>query len=406
MLIRNRQHTARALFALALMLGAGNALAAGFALYETSTRAVGLGGATLGAPTGAETVYDNPAGMTALPGSSVKAGVAIIHPTMDIDVTTPAGKQRTTPSEKWFPPPFAYYTQQMGDDFWLGLGLHSPYGLGVKHDDDWPGRHNSVETQITAFDVTPTVAYKVNDRLSLAAGLQVMYFDIKMTRAIPNVPALLEIEGDSFGYGGIAALSFRLLDDLTLGLVYRSEVKQEVEGDASVGPHSFDAEGDITLPASYSIGLNYTGIDRWNLGAVATYTGWSSYDELTMRFKMPNLLGLSSASSIKDWDDVWRFGLGAEYQMNERLALQAGYVFDCDPITSAHSDYLLPPGDRHIVSLGANYALGNDWSLGVALAFLKVRDVTLEPRPAEGICPTKFTNGDTHIAAFSLARNF
>jgi long-chain fatty acid transport protein len=406
MQIRNTRHTTGHLLALAVMFGTGSALAAGFALYETSSRGIALGGATLGAPTGAETIYDNPAGMTDLPGSSLNAGLALINPAMDIDVTTPAGKKRYGPDDKWFPPPFAYYSQQMNDGLWLGFGLYSPYGLGVEHDADWPGRYNSVETLITAFNMTPTAAFKLSDSVSLAAGLQIMYFDITLKRALPNVPALLEIEGDSIGFGGTVAFSFKLPGDLALGLVYRSQVKQEVEGDASVGPYSVGAEGDITLPASYSAGLNYTGIDKWNVGAVATYTSWSSYDKLTMNFDSPALLGVSSSTSVKDWNDVWRFGFGAEYQMNEKLALQGGYVFDTDPIPGAHADYLLPPGDRHILSLGASYALAGDWKLGVAFAYLMLKDVDIQPRPAEGVFPTEFTNGDTTILSVSLAKNF
>jgi long-chain fatty acid transport protein len=406
MQIRNTRHTTGHLLALAVMFGTGSALAAGFALYETSSRGIALGGATLGAPTGAETIYDNPAGMTDLPGSSLNAGLALINPAMDIDVTTPAGKKRYGPDDKWFPPPFAYYSQQMNDGLWLGFGLYSPYGLGVEHDADWPGRYNSVETLITAFNMTPTAAFKLSDSVSLAAGLQIMYFDITLKRALPNVPALLEIEGDSIGFGGTVAFSFKLPGDLALGLVYRSQVKQEVEGDASVGPYSVGAEGDITLPASYSAGLNYTGIDKWNVGAVATYTSWSSYDKLTMNFDSPALLGVSSSTSVKDWNDVWRFGFGAEYQMNEKLVLQAGYVFDTDPIPGAHADYLLPPGDRHILSLGASYALGGNWKLGVAFAYLMLKDVTIQARPQEGILPTEFKNGDTTIVSLSLARNF
>ena len=406
MLISNMRHHAGRICALAVMLGAGGAMAAGFALYETSSRGIALGGATLGSATGAETIYDNPAGMTALPGSSLNVGLALINPAMDIEVTTPAGKVSTSPDDKWFPPLFAYYTRQMNDELWLGLGLYSPYGLGVEHDADWPGRYNSVETQITTFDVTPTAAYKLSDSLSLAAGLQVMYFDIELKRALPNVPALLEIEGDSIGFGGTVAFSLRLPGDLALGLVYRSKVKQEVEGDASVGPYSVGAEGEIALPASYSAGLNYTGIDKWNVGAVATYTSWSSYDKLTMNFDSPALLGTTSSTSIKDWNDVWRFGFGTEYQMNAKLALQGGYVFDTDPIPGAHADYLLPPGDRHILSLGASYALGGNWKLGVAFAYLMLKDVDIAPRPAEGVFPTEFTNGDTTIISFSLASNF
>ena len=401
-------HRAHHLLALAIVLCASHLLAAGFALYETSARSVALGGATLGSSQGAATIYDNPAGMTELPGSTLDVGLSIIHPTMDIDVMTPAGKKRYSPDEKWFPPPFAYYTQQMSDELWLGVGLYSPYGLGVEHDADWPGRYNSVKTLITAFDVNPNIAYKVTDRLSLAAGLQIMYFDIELTRSIPDVPYQMKLTGDSVGFGGNAALAYKIRDDLVLGLIYRSEVKQSVEGDAKVGPlQTTDAEGDITLPASYSAGLNYTGVEKWNFGAVATYTEWSSYDELVMSFNPPLLGKIPQSTSEKDWSNVWRFGLGVEYQATPQLSLQGGYVYDKDPINvKEHADYLLPPGDRQIISLGAAYTMASNWKVSLAVAYLMLKDVTIAARPQEGVLPTEFKNGDTLILSMSLAHNF
>ncbi len=407
MLIKKIGNRTCHLFALAILLGAGHVSAAGFALYETGARSVALGGAILGSSQGASTLYANPAGMTELPGACMDVGLSFINPAMDIELTTPAGKRTYKPDDQWFPPPFAYYTQQMNDQVWLGLGIYMPYGLGVHHDDpEWAGRFNSVETLITSYDFNPNIAYKVNDRLSIAAGLQIMYFDIELTRAIPDVPVLLELEGDSVGFGGNAAVSLKLADDLVLGLVYRSPVKQSIEGDAMLGPYSVGVEGDITLPASYSGGLNYTGVEKWNFGAVATYTEWSSYDELKMDFDSPALLGTSSSTSVKDWNDVWRFGFGAEYQMSEKLVLQGGYVYDNDPIPSAHADYLLPPGDRQIISLGANYRFDNNWKVGLAFAYLMLKDVTVQARPQEGVFPTEFKNGDTRILSVSLARNF
>ncbi len=393
---------------LALTLGATHIWAAGFALYETSSRGVALGGATVGSPRGASTIYDNPAGMTELPGASLEAGISFIRPSMDIDLTTPLGKSTYSPKDKWFPPPFAYYSQQLNDELWAGIGLFTPFGLGVDHKDDWPGRYNSVKSLITSFNVTPTLAYKVSDRLSLSAGLQVMYFDIELTRKLP-VPGepLFKLEGDSVGYGGSAAIAYKLLDDLTVGFVYRSRVKQSLDGDAFAGPRKVGAKGDITLPGSHTFGLNYSGISRWNLGFAATYTDWCSYDELTIKLKDPTLLGVTSVTSEKDWHSAWRLGFGAEYEASERLVLQAGYVYDMDPIRSAKADYLLPPGDRHIISIGGDYLLSNNWKLGCAFAYLILRDVDIAARPQEGVLfPTKFKNGDSLIASVSLAKNF
>ncbi len=393
---------------LSMLLCAGSAQAAGFALYETSARGVAMGGALIGGTDDASTLYHNPSAMTEIEGGNLLFGLSLIHPGMDIDLSLPGvGTRRFNPDDKWFPPPHAYLVKQLNEDWWLGLGLYAPFGLGVEHDRDWPARYNSVETKITTLDFNPNLAYKVNDRLSLAAGLQVMWLDLNLTRVVPQAEQLLDIEGDSIGLGATASLHYRLTDDLSLGLTYISEVKQSVEGDAKLGNmSSLDVEGDVTLPASYSIGMNYTGIEKWNFGVIASYIGWSSYDELVMDFSPPLLGQVPRSVSKKDWDDVWRVGFGAEYRLDEKTTLQAGYVFDQDPVPVEHADYLLPPGDRNIVSLGMGRKVSDHWTLNASYAYLMLRDVTLPARPAEGVFPTKFNNGDAHIVSISAMRPF
>ncbi len=390
----------------ALLFGADPSRAAGFALYETSARGVAMGGALVGGSGDASCIYNNPASMTLLPGGNLLLGVSLIQPSLDVSLTGPCQCRQTyTPDDKWFPPPHAYVTWQLDDAWWLGLGLFSPFGLGVEHDRDWPGRYNSVETRIVSFDVNPNVAYKVSDSLSVAAGLQLVWFDLTLTRMLPTVEQLLEIEGDSLGVGASASLAWRLVEDLSLGLVYRSEVKQSVEGDAVVsGLQRVDAEGDVTLPANFSLGLNYTGIERWNLGAVATYTGWSSYDELAMSFNPPLMGKLPGSVAKKEWDDVWRLGCGAEYQLDGKTALQAGYVYDRDPIPGATADYLLPAGSRNIFSLGVSRKITENWRVDASYAYLMIKSASVAPRPEDGVFPSKFENGDTHIVTLSLAR--
>ncbi|MDD5706461.1 MAG: outer membrane protein transport protein [Kiritimatiellae bacterium] len=393
---------------LMLTTGALRSQAAGFALYETSARGVAMGGALAGGSGDASTLYNNPAAMTEVPGGNILAGVSLIQPSLDVTLTGPyLGSPSYAPDDKWFPPPHAYVSQQLDDSWWLGLGLYAPFGLGVEHDRDWPGRYNSVETRIVTFDFNPNVAYKNSDSLSAAAGLQLVWFDLRLTRMLPTGERLLEIEADSLGAGASASLAWEVLDDLSLGLIYRSEVKQSVEGDADVsGLQSVDVEGDVTLPASYSLGLNYTGIKRWNLGAVATYTGWSSYDELAMNFDPPLLGKVPRSVARKDWDDVWRLGAGAEYQLDDKTALQAGYVYDCDPIPSETADYLLPAGSRNIFSLGVSRKVLGNWHVDAAYAYLLIKSAGVEPRLEEGVLPSKFENGDTHIVSLSVGRPF
>ncbi len=392
----------------ALLLSSTGVEAAGFALYETSTRSMAMGGATMGLYGDPSAVYANPALITDSEGQGLLFGFALVNPGMDIELQTPAGRSVYKPEDKWFPPPFAYYTRGLTDSLWLGLGFYTPFGLGVEHSNVWPGRFASVETQITGFDFNPNIAWKVNDRLSLALGLDIVYFDITISRNVPVIDRLLEITADAFGYGANAALAYKLTDNLGFGIVYRTEVREELEDSAEVSgiPGKWGVWEDITLPQSLSFGLNYTGIEKWNFGVAAVWTGWTSYDNLTLHFDPPLLGTIPEAGADKKWKDVWRFEAGVEYQLSEETYVQVGYVYDCDPINLSYADYLLPPGDRHILSAGLRTMITDNWELGIAFSKTILTEEELEARPAQGIYQTKFKNGDAKTYAVQLSRKF
>ena len=390
-----------------MAVAASSAMAAGFALYETSPRGVAMGGATMGVYCDPSATYANPALLTEHEGNSLMFGVSMIKPEMEFDLVTPAGTEAYEPKGKWFPPPFAYVNSQISDSLWFGLGVYMPYGLGVEFDRTWSGRYNSVETEFTALNVNPNIAWKLNDKLSLAVGIDVMYLDVTITRCIRQVEMLLENTADCIDFGVNAALSYKLTDDLGVGLVYRSPITEELSGDAKLGPlHNGGVSEDLTLPQSVSLGVNYTGFDKWNIGAIATWTGWSSYDNLTLHFD-PALLGtVKEAGADKDWDDVWRFGVGIERQISDELFMQVGYAYDMDPINNSHGDYMMPAGDRHIVSIGMTTPVAENCDFSISYARIMLTGEHVLARPAEGVYETNFKKGGSAVVCASFSLDF
>ncbi len=402
------------LAALGTALSAG---AAGFAIYETSTRGNSMGGAVVGRATDASTVYHNPANMTRLPGINTMLGVTIIAPDGDISYKD-TGTQYSL-HNSYFVPPHAYLTYQVDERWWLGAGIYSPFGLGTDFRGGWRGDYNNSGTEITTVSFNPNVAFQATDDLSLALGFQVMYFDLVMQKSGFLAPygianSRLNLKGDSYGYGWNAALAYDITDALTFGIVYRSRVKQHVGGEATIKgsgalapmlglPDRSAASGDITLPESVSAGLNYQATERLNVGAVATYTGWSSYERLVMNFDS-GLGPLGTGTALdKDWENVWRYGVGADYVLSGPWSLQAGYVYDQCPINTRNADFLLPAGNRNLFSLGFCFD-ENDWTLQAGYTYLIVK-TTHFSAPDTGT-PVKFENGDAHLLAFSVGKKF
>jgi len=430
---RHARHTALLLSVTVLTL---HVHGAGFGLYEASARGNAMGGALVGATGDASANYYNPANLTALAGTYTLFGATAVHPTLHIT----AGGDKEHLDAGWFAPPHAYLSHQVADDWFVGMGLYSEFGLGTRYDRDWDLNWSSTETHLETLTINPNLACKVTDRLSLAAGLRVMWLDFESRKTpysnaqigslpypYPPLPVYgnmrTRIQGDSWGYGYVLALSYKLTDTLDAGFVYRSAVRQTVKGDIEVASDAHttvpidipnplpsgnaSARGEIELPPSWTAGLNYRPVERLNLGLAAIYTEWSSYDDLTMTFgpTLSNSNKLRSSSEEKNWNDVWRLSAGAEYLLTERWSLQCGYVYDFDPISQSHTDTMLPPGDRHIVSVGAGYAVGS-WTVNASYGLIILmpceRTVSSGSRSTEA----DFDDGYCQLIALSVGKRF
>jgi long-subunit fatty acid transport protein len=76
---------------------------------------------------------------------------------------------------------------------WLGLGLNSPFSLGIQYPSNWLGSINVTQANIQTLNLN-----------YLCAGLDIMYFSFRMKRVLP-IPLLspqrLDLQGARRGAG-------------------------------------------------------------------------------------------------------------------------------------------------------------------------------------------------------------
>ncbi len=438
---------------LALFLTASQGYGAGFALYEGSARGNALGGILTGTADDPSALFYNPAGITQLPGFQFMTGVTFIAPMTDVTTKNPytgAEKTKSEESNVWIPP-HLYASYQYNDSLWFGLGVYSRFGLGTEFDNDWWGRYNSYNAVIQTLSFNPNIAFKLNDMISLAAGVEIMWMDLKLQQKIdatapfvltgngatlkalgysttindPTTNALdvgSKLTGDSFGYGFNVALHVKPADWVSFGVSYRSAVKQHLDGDADFdkpaaltsGPlaaatatwfNDTDAEGSITLPDMLFLGVGFKPMDRLLIELGAIWTRWSTYDELTIQYDDPILPGRSSVTKPKNWDDVWRLCIGVEYRATDWLDLRAGYIYDESPIPDSTVDYLVTTDDRQLFTFGTGIHW-NGWTLDLSYMYLKNKDRSVDLRLEDGVYESEFENGDAHLIGVSLSYKF
>ena len=288
--------------AVGLVAASTGVWAAGFALSEQSP--AGLGNAFAGGAAIANdgsTIFWNPAGMVRLEGQQVVVGVHTIITSYDwkddgtktANPLEPGGENdpaiglTSTDGGVTSAIPNLYYTYNPGGDWVLGLGVNVPFGLATKYDEEWVGRYHATTSAIMTANINPSVAYKVDDKMSLGFGISVQYVDAELSNMIDfglmsqaTMPGVLEpgnpdydidaeLTGDNWSYGFNLGMLYQFSDDTRVGFGYRSQVRHKVNGDAdftvpntvsSINPGIEDvlfadrsADLDVTLPMSASL---------------------------------------------------------------------------------------------------------------------------------------------------------
>ena len=151
-----------------------------------------------------------------------------------------------------------------------------------------------------------------------------------------------------------------------LALTYRSSVERGLRRRFQAQQHPAGLPGRrraaISRPRSSSrpslaLGYGFQASDKLRIDADVEWIGFSDYDVLPLDAGANTPL-LPAPAIPQDWDDIWTFGLGADWQFSDELTLRAGYIFIESPIPDETFSPTLPDADRHVLSVGLGYEQG------------------------------------------------
>ena len=127
-----------------------------------------------------------------------------------------------------------FHTRRLSDRWGVALSLNSISGSAVDYGDTFAGRYLGYETQLLTVTFMPSLAYKVNDALSVSVGVPMIYGELDLTAAIPPLlgPAnasrdgKAEIEnGDDFEVALTVSALWQINDQFRLGAGWIGENK-------------------------------------------------------------------------------------------------------------------------------------------------------------------------------------
>ena len=419
----------------AAALGIGSATsshwaeASGFALPEISAAGVATANALVANPEEPGAFAYNPAAMGFHDSSSLAAGVLFIDPTFSVRTATGS---HDSDGASWVPAPMLQGAFRLSDNWRIGLGVNAPFGLETRWKlGTFPAMSESIpipgapislpagldhpdQSKLELFAVVPTLTYRINDQLSIAAGAD--YYNARTVRLNTHVS---RIDADGQGWGWNASLLFKQ-DAWSVGVSYHSAATVDVDGNLKVSDpvlvalgSSFqqDVEADLKLPWRLQLGVRYAVNEKLALEADWARTGWSKFEEIKILSKATGAL---IQRNIENWEDANSYRFALTYQLLPATQLRFGYSYD---ETGADDDFFtarIPDNDRHLFGLGVGHRFDDGWALDASYMYVRFKDRNYRGNkpylPGEDVNGTDAFDGKyeghAHLVAVEVRKSF
>ncbi|ABZ75017.1 membrane protein involved in aromatic hydrocarbon degradation [Shewanella halifaxensis HAW-EB4] len=367
--------------------------AAGFQLAEYS--ATGLGRAYAGEAAMADNAaaqFRNPAMLTYLEGTQVSTGAILVMPDIDVDgevtsngVTTPSSAKDIAGDAVV---PNFYVSHQLNEQWYLGLALGSNFGMATELDDSFLGTQFGNEASIMAIEINPNVAYRINEQFSVGAGVRLVLGEGSFGAQAPVSQGPLQgktlkyMEGDDISWGWQLGGAWQINANNRIGFNYRSEVEQNLEGEAKglgfdvamimqgKAPSSqYAGSMELALPATAEIASFHQLTDKLAIHASVNWTDWSSFEKLEAM--IPEISADPILVKQENWEDNYRFAVGATYQLSQKSTLRTGVAYDQAAVSDANRTTTIPEVDRLWLSVGYGYQYSDnlDFDFGATYIF-------------------------------------
>ena len=402
-----------------------DANAGGLAVHEQSAYGQGTSFAGIAAGGDLSGMFWNPAVMTQFAGIQSSVSTSVIFPYASnspsagsIYVGLPYAYGGTSNTGNAALVPSVYFSYQLNPNLWLGMSVNSPFGLSVSFPELWAGRDYAAGTSnLTTYNATPSVAYRINDWISVGAGVQIQYakmaFDHGVTVPVPcpcpPSPGFAPV-GDAYlstngwGYGFTAGITLTPTSATTIGLGYRSGIDQKFSGTLAVPTSlttigSFPASLTVNAPGILSLGVRQRIDPRWTLLGTVEWTNWNRIGTSVISGPPLTVVPAAALNLPFQYQDGWLFSVGAEYIASDRLTLRTGVGYEISPVTDQVRTPLIPDNDRFWASVGASWKIGMGITADLAYSHLFVRSTPINISASSGNPWFATTGGVTYIGS-------
>ena len=203
-----------------LIIATAQANAGAFAIREQSTYGQGTSFAGVAAGGALSSMFWNPATMTQFQGIVSENGLSA-H-------LSSSRARRRKPGSTLAGPPFFFGGVSNSGEMRVrsrtatrlirsartsgsGLAINAPFGLSVSFPGPWAGRnYRPAIRSMKTYNATPSIAYRINDWISVGAGVQIQYASRSLDAGcnIHSRSTVDTLDGKGWGFGATAGVTF------------------------------------------------------------------------------------------------------------------------------------------------------------------------------------------------------
>ncbi len=361
----------------------------------------------------AQTASSNPAGISRFASRAVEGGILLFtsESEWESEFSATGTRFNSEDSGETVVPRIAVI-QPINDKFsasftFLATGFSDDLG-------DWPGRYFIKSYDSVFVSAFPSLAYRIDDRWSVAASVAITYSSFEQERAVRNIfdpgfgDARSKVEADSVEVGfGLSAL-YQSSARTRWGLAYSSEINPSRDADnelSGLGPNTEAVlrrlnilDTDITIestsPQSMLAGVYH---EFANNAAVTVDLSWINFSDFRLSQFYYN--GRSFSRSDDQYNDIYTLSASYSWPVSERWMLGVGGFFTNQMIDDDERTMTLRLDALWSLGLAGEWRWTNSRRVNMSLGYVGMGDapVSTPSIPGFGSLDGKFTRRDTLV---------
>lgn len=343
------------------------AIAGGDMTYGVATRAQNMGDAFTAVADDPSAVFYNPAGLTQIDGEELQLNSFLIIPKSSYTNST---NNSESTNYQIAPGGSAFYSKQLSQRAYFGLGFYAPAARTTDYSSSpgllgYPADSFIIDTQLT-----PVLAFKVTDKLSIGGGPTLNYNYI-------NADGLgLRQKGDDVSFSGVLSALYKITKTWKVGVTYHLADSVNASGTGKGNllgmlPIDNDVHIQYKNPAYLNVGTAWQATPKLLLSIGGEIEYWSQAPTIKFTYANPAFDNTTNFNPSNSFD----LHSGLEYKFKPNQAFRLGYqyyqmAYDKDAILPTVLDF-----NTNVYEVGYSY-YHNKWRFDAGYEYARGNDVT------------------------------